>query len=130
MLCIYAVRKLRTLVLLKIIRGWERQYGEKYFRDPLDVAEIENFYEDNNMKNPDKDIPKMTSFRKLILKLFNMTYAFEIGTFGSVMQDLLLWAGYDIFNYKSRINSYSMVGMLNFWISISVFFFVAWELTK
>jgi len=46
------------------------------------------------------------------------------------MQDVLLWAGYDIFNYKARINNYSLIGMLNFWLSFIVFGSVAYELTK
>jgi hypothetical protein len=81
-------------------------------------------------KNPNKHVPKMKTMRKLLLKVFNLTYAFEIGTFGSVMQDVILWAGYDIFNYKSRLNSYTPLGIVNVWICFIVFFSVAFELTK
>lgn len=116
--------------MFKLFKKWELQHGEKYFRDPEDVLEDEEFYEIKGVKNPNKHIPKMTKFRKLLLKVFNLTYAIEIGTFGSVMQDVILWAGYDIFNYKSRLNGFSPIGFLNVYLCFMVFFSVAWELTK
>ena len=127
---IFVVRHFRQHILMRIFKKWEDQHGEKYFRDPEDVLDEEEFYKVNKIPYPNGHIPKLTTWRKLLLKLFNLTYCFEIGIFGSVMQDVILWAGYDIFNYKSRLNSYSPIGLINIWICFMVFFSVAWELTK
>lgn len=127
---IFLVRQFRKRILVRKFKQWDRLYGERYFRDPQDAMDLDEFYEDNNMKNPNKGVPKVTSIRKLMLKLYSLSYVFEIGTFGSVMQDVILWAGYDIFNYKSRLNSYSPIGLANVWLCFFVFFVIAWELSK
>lgn len=127
---IVLVRLFRKKVIFPQFKKWEKEHGSKYFQNPEDKKDVDEYYELNGFKNPNAHIPKMTFFRRTLLKVCNASYAFEIGTFGSVMQDVILWAGYDIFNYKSRLNGYSPIGLLNVWLCFIVFGFVAWELTK
>jgi len=61
---IFLIRYLRKKLLFKNFQKWERQHGARYFTDPEQLKEIEKFYKDNpDMKNPYKDVPKITKFR-------------------------------------------------------------------
>ena len=76
---------LRKKFIYASFKKWEAQYGKDYLMDPEDRMDIDEFYEDLNLPNPKKDIPLMNFGRRLLLKIYNISFCLEIGLFCTVV---------------------------------------------
>lgn len=72
----------------------------------------------------------MTFKKKIMLKIFNLSYVIEIGAFGSCLMDIILSSGYDILNFNFAINKPTIPAMINLLLCYLAMIFISYELSR
>lgn len=68
--------------------------------------------------------------KKLLIKVFQLTYVLEIAVFVSCLMDILFFCGYDLVNYNPKINPLNLMAILNLLLCVIGMIYISYELTR
>jgi hypothetical protein len=123
-------RKLRRLMMVKIDQ-WKTQHNslsqigsENYTQTGVEKSEQQKRSE-SKMYTAQLDWKK-----KLLIKVFQLTYVLEIAVFVSCLMDILFFCGYDLVNYNPKINPLNLMAILNLLLCVIGMIYISYELTR
>lgn len=68
--------------------------------------------------------------KKLLLKIFHLTYVLEIAVFVSCLMDILFFCGYDLVNFNPKINPVNLISILNLLLCVIGMIYISYELSR
>ena len=129
---IFLFRKLRRLMMSKFDQ-WKSQHqtsgsGETEMADYVQTGVSKS---ENEKKSESKIYAANLDWKKkLLLKIFHLTYVLEIAVFVSCLMDILFFCGYDLVNFYPKINPMNLVAILNLLLCVIGMIYISYELSR